>query len=67
MDCEAAGRNITVHSADMDIQNSSVAVQDMQGNSVGISRFVYVPVSDPDPTFEKNRIRMIIKKKPEPI
>ena len=66
MDCQAAGRNITVHSADMDIQNSSVAVQDMQGNSVGISRFVYVPGSDPDPTFEKNGIRMIIKKKPEP-
>jgi len=41
MDCESAGRNITVHSADMDIQNSSVTVQDMQGNSVGINRFEY--------------------------
>ena len=38
--CMEPGRNITLHSKDIEIQNKTVTVQDEQSNSVGISRYV---------------------------
>ena len=37
--CVEAGQNITLHSADIDIQNDTVIVQKKNGNNLGIQRY----------------------------
>jgi len=39
--CMEPGRNITLHSKDIEIQNKTVTVQDEQSNNVGISSYSY--------------------------
>jgi len=41
MYCDRSGSNVTLHTADMLIQNETVKVQDQNGNSVSISKYDY--------------------------
>ena len=38
MVCKSAGKNVTVHSVDTEIQNKTVVVQDDSGKDIEISR-----------------------------